>query len=255
MKLTSPAFDYDEKDHNYAAIRKADPRIGLYVHQSLETCNTILNVGAGTGSYEPEGKFVIAVEPSSVMRMKRLSLGKTPALNARAEDLPFDDGAFDAVMAVLTIHHWPDLEAGLTEVKRVAKKKITILTYDPTMLNLFWNAKYFPELIEIERSRYPKLDHIAACLGKDIKLTKIKIPFDCSDGFQEAFYGRPEALLKEEVRNAQSAWGFLDKEQESRYIKRLSEDLASGEWDILYGFHRRLSEFEGAFRMVEVDLI
>jgi SAM-dependent methyltransferase len=255
MKISNPAFDYDGKDHNYPAIRKADPRIGMYVRRSLDSCDTVLNVGAGTGSYEPADKFVIAVEPSSVMRAKRLALGRYPAVNAKADDLPFDDKSFDAVMAVLTVHHWPDLKSGLSEVKRVSKKKITILTYDPEMLDIFWNAKYFPQLIEIERSRYPKLDRIAECVGKDITITGIKIPFDCTDGFQEAFYGRPEAFLQAEVRNAQSAWGLLDKELESKYVKRLSDDLESGEWDRLYGYHRMLPEFEGAFRMLEVDLL
>ena len=255
MKITNPAFDYDSKGHHYSEIRKADPRIGKYVHRSLERCNTVLNVGAGTGSYEPDDKFVIAVEPSAVMRAKRLALDRNPAVNAKADDLPFDNESFDAVMAVLTIHHWPDLKAGLLEVKRVAKKKITILTYDPDMLDVFWNANYFPQLIEIERSRYPKLDRIAECIGEPITITNIKIPFDCTDGFQEAFYGRPEAFLQEDVRNAQSAWGFLDKEIEKTYVKKLSEDLASGEWDRLYGYHRMLPEFEGAFRLLEVDLL
>jgi SAM-dependent methyltransferase len=255
MKITNPAFDYDSKGHQYSEIRKEDPRIGRYVHKSLEGCKTVLNVGAGAGSYEPDDKFVIAVEPSAVMRAKRLALGRNPAVNARADDLPFDDGSFDAVMAVLTIHHWPDLKAGLLEVKRVAKKKITILTYDPDMLDVFWNAKYFPQLIEIERSRYPKLDRIAEYLAEEITITNIKIPFDCTDGFQEAFYGRPEAFLQQEVRNAQSAWGFLNKEIEHTYVKKLSDDLASGEWDRLYGYHRTLPEFEGAFRLLEVDLL
>ena len=254
MQITNPAFDYDSKNHNYSAIRKADPRIGEYVQKSLNGSHTVLNVGAGTGSYEPEDKFVIAVEPSSVMRAKRLALGRNPAVNAKADDLPFDDKSFDAVMAVLTIHHWLDLKAGLLEMKRVSKKRITILTYDPEMLDVFWNVKYFPQLIEIERNRYPKLTYIAECLDEEIKITNIKIPFDCSDGFQEAFYGKPEAFLQEEVRNAQSAWGFLDKNIENQYIKRLSDELASGEWDRLYGHHRKLPEFEGAFRLLEIDL-
>lgn len=254
MEITNPAFDYDSKNHNYSAIRKADPRIGEYVQKSLGDSNTVLNVGAGAGSYEPEGKYVIAVEPSSVMRAKRLALGRNPAINAKADDLPFDDKSFDAVMAVLTIHHWPDLKAGLLEMKRVAKKRMSILTYDPDMLDVFWNVEYFPQVIEIERSRYPKLNHIAECLDVQIKIINIKIPLDCSDGFQEAFYGRPEAFLQEEVRNAQSAWGFLNKDMEKQYIKRLSDDLASGEWDRLYGHHRTLPEFEGAFRLLEIDL-
>jgi SAM-dependent methyltransferase len=255
MNISNPAFDYDGKDHNYSEIRKADPRIGSYVHRSLRGCDTVLNVGAGTGSYEPNDSYVIAVEPSSVMRAKRLALGKMPALNAKADDLPFDNNSFDAVMAVLTIHHWPDLKSGLLELQRVAKKKISILTYDPDMLDVFWNVHYFPQLIEIERTRYPKLDQIAAYLGAGLTITNIKIPLDCSDGFQEAFYGRPEAFLQEDVRKAQSAWGFLDKETENLYVKNLADDLSSGEWDRLFGHHRTMPEFEGAFRMLEIDLL
>ena len=255
MNISNPAFDYDGKDHNYSEIRKADPRIGLYIRRSLRGCDTVLNVGAGTGSYEPENRYVIAVEPSSVMRAKRLALGKMPALNAKADDLPFDDNSFDAVMAVLTIHHWPDLKSGLLEIKRVARKKLSILTYDPDMLDVFWNVHYFPQLIEIERSRYPKLDQIAAYLGAELTITNIKIPLDCSDGFQEAFYGRPEAFLQEDVRKAQSAWGFLDKETENLYVKKLADDLSSGEWDRLFGHHRTMPEFKGAFRMLEIDLL
>ena len=254
MKITNPAFDYDRNDHNYAAIRKADPRIGAYIHNSLNDFDTVLNVGAGAGSYEPEDKFVIAVEPSAVMRAKRLALGRSPAVNAKADDLPFDDKSFDAVMAVLSIHHWPDLKAGLLEIKRVAKKKITILTYDPDELDVFWNIQYFPQVVEIERNRYPKLNQIAEYLGERMTIMNIKIPLDCTDGFQEAFYGRPEAFLQEDVRKAQSAWGFLEKETENQYLKNLSDDLASGEWDKSYGFHRTLPEFEGAFRLLEFDV-
>lgn len=254
MQITNPAFDYDGMKHDYSAVRKADPRIGEYVRKSLEGSHTVLNVGAGTGSYEPDDRYVIAVEPSSVMRAKRLALGRSPAVNAKADDLPFDDNSFDAVMAVLTIHHWPDLKAGLLELKRVSKKKITILTYDPDRLDVFWNVNYFPQLIEIERSRYPKLSYIVECVGEEIKMTKIRIPLDCSDGFQEAFYGRPEAFLQEDVRNAQSAWGFLDKELGREYLQKLSDDLESGEWDRRYGHHRTMPEFEGAFCLLEIDL-
>ena len=254
MNIKNPAFDYDGKNHNYSAIRKADPRIAQYIGRSLADCKTILNIGAGTGSYEPEEKYVVAVEPSSVMRSKRLAIGRNPAVNAKADKLPFDGDSFDAVMGVLTIHHWPSLKDGLLELKRVARKKIAILTYDPDKLDVFWNANYFPELIEIERNRYPELVKISEYLGEELKVTNVKIPLDCSDGFQEAFYGRPEAFLDEEVRKAQSAWGFLDKPLEKIYIQKLSEDLESGEWDRLYGHNRRLAEFEGAFRLVEIEL-
>jgi SAM-dependent methyltransferase len=254
MEILNPAFDYDRKNHHYSAIRKTDPRIFEYIRESLNGSSTVLNVGAGTGSYEPDDRYVIAVEPSSVMRAKRVALGRNPAVDARADDLPFDDRSFDASMAVLTIHHWPDLRAGLLEMKRVTKKRIIILTYDPDKLDVFWNAHYFPKLIEVERRRYPKLDVIAECLEKEVKVTPIKIPLDCADGFQEAFYGRPEAFLQADVRSAQSAWAFLDDTTVKQYVERLADDLKSGEWDRLYGRCRTVPEFEGAFRLLEADL-
>ena len=137
---------------------------------------------------------------------------------------------------------------------RVSRKKISIVTYDPDKLDVFWNIDYFPDLIEIERSRYPKLDRITACLGQSAKVTNIWIPLDCTDGFQEAFYGRPEAFLDKDVRKAQSAWGFLDKEVEKAYVQRLEEDLASGNWDKRYESNRRMPFFEGAFRLLEFEL-
>jgi SAM-dependent methyltransferase len=252
--ILNPAFDYDRKDHNYAAIRRADPRIGQYVADALRDARTVLNVGAGTGSYEPEDKYVVAVEPSSVMRAKRLAGGKHPAIDAKADSLPFDDKSFDAAMMVLTIHHWPDLKKGLQEVKRVTRDKIVILTYDPEQLDVFWNTHYFPELIEVERRRYPPLSRIGEHLECPIHISKIAIPLDCSDGFQEAFYGRPEAFLDRDVRNAQSAWGFLDEATHAECVERLRADLASGRWDELYGAHRTMARFVGAYRVVEIAL-
>ena len=254
MKIDNPAFDYDHQNHNYAEVRRPDKRIGQLIANSLAECNTILNIGAGAGSYEPEDKYVVAVEPSAKMREKRLFLGKYPALNAKADKLPFDDQSFDAVMGVLTIHHWPDLEKGLQEIKRISKRKIVLLTYDPSKLDIFWNADYFPKLIEIERSRYPRLERIDSAMGIKSKVSCVPIPSDCTDGFQEAFYARPEAFLDPEVRKAQSAWGFLDKDIEAQYVKRLADELKSGEWDRKYGAHRQLPHFEGAFRLLEFIL-
>lgn len=139
-------------------------------------------------------------------------------------------------------------------MKRVSRKKIVILSYDPSALELFWNAEYFPELIEAERSRYPALGTIEQIVGLPAKVTKIKIPLDCTDGFQEAFYGRPEAFLREEVRRAQSGWSFIGKEREAEYVAAFAKELETGEWDRKYGFHRTMPEFEGAFRMLEFEL-
>lgn len=254
MDISNPAFDYDNRKHEYATIRRADPRIHAYVLTGLAGMKTVINVGAGPGSYEPEDRYVVSVEPSEKMRRKREGLGRHPAISAFADSLPFDDQSFDAALAILTIHHWPDIEKGLAELKRVTKKRVVILTYDPSKLDIFWNAEYFPEIIAVERKRYPALDRLEAAIGVSPRITTIKIPLDCVDGFQEAYFGRPEYFLKEEVRQSQSAWGFISWEQEQQYVQHLARDLEDGTWERKFGFHRHLSEFEGAYRMLEYDL-
>lgn len=249
-QIHDPAFDYDAFGQQYSGYRQTDPRIAAYIFRELEGMETILNVGAGAGSYEPKDKYVTAVEPSAEMRKQRLLLNKVPAINATAASLPFDDHSFDASMALVTIHHWPDIEKGLKELKRVTKHKVIIMTFDPDCLDDFWNANYFPELIAIEKQRYPKNKLIVNSLGGDCKITSIPVPFDCIDGFQEAFYGRPEAFLKKEVRTNQSAWGFLPAGLKDVLVKRLADDLNSGEWDRKYGAYRKTESFTCALKLI-----
>lgn len=248
-----PHYDYNKNGKGYGNIRQTDPRIAQYVFSALEGMNTILNVGAGAGSYEPKDTFVMALEPSSTMRLEREKAHKSPAVIGTAEVLPFDKNSFDAVMAMVTIHHWGDLRKGLSELKRVARKKVAILTFDPQKLDRFWNTHYFPDVVEAERKRYPEVGAIIEQLNGKAALTEIPIAFDCLDGFQEAFYGRPEMFLRQEVRNAQSAWGYVDKETEKEYINHLKMEIDSGEWDRKYGDHRKLNEFIGALTLIEVE--
>jgi len=210
----------------------------------------VLNVGAGAGSYEPEDKYVVAVEPSVVMRSQRMNNGKAPAIIGTADALPFDENAFDASMAVVTIHHWPDIQKGLKELRRVTKNQILIMTFDPDALDNFWNAHYFPELIAVEKARYPTIDFIVQSLGGSCEIKSIPIPLDCLDGFQEAFYGRPEAFLEKQVRLSQSAWGFLPDGVEDRLVKTLADDLQSGNWDKKYGYYRTQPSFTCALRLI-----
>lgn len=248
--INNPAFNYDAAGHGYSAVRRADPRIEAVVHAALADARSVLNVGAGAGSYEPADRYVVAVEPSRVMRAQRLALGRVPAIDATASRLPFDDGAFDASMATVTVHHWPDLERGLQEMRRVTRRRVLVLTFDPDALNNFWNAQYFPELVEVERKRYPSIDRITEALGGNATVMPVPIPFDCTDGFQEAWYGRPEAFLQPEIRKAQSAWSFLAEGLEDVLVHRLAHDLASGAWDAKYGNHRTLPTFTGALRLI-----
>ena len=250
MKIDDPAFNYDERVVAYSGHRKTDPSIAAYIYNALDSAKNVLNVGAGSGSYEPDDRFIVSIEPSSSMRRQRLEMNRRPAIIASAEALPFDDKSFDASMAILTVHHWLDLSKGLREIRRVTKGKIIIMTYDPEALDTFWNSVYFPELINVEQARYPKIKTLIEILGGQSVIIPIPIPLNCLDGFQEAFYGRPEEFLKTEVRKAQSAWGFLQNGLEEKYVKSLADELASGEWDRKFGHFRMQDEFKGSLRLI-----
>lgn len=251
MTTSAPARDFDYETHgsSYSSIRRPDPRIEAIVHAALGLSLTVLNVGAGAGSYEPDDRVVLAVEPSAVMRAQRPA-HRVPAIDAVAERLPFDDVSFDAAMAMVTVHQWPDAGAGLRELRRVARGPVVVLTFDGDELDRLWLAEYAPELIAAERRRYPPLDLIAAALGGDVTVKIVPIPFDCVDGFTEAFYGRPERFLDPAVRRAQSAWGFIDDAEEARAVASLTEDLDSGRWDERFGALRSEPSFEGSLRLI-----
>lgn len=253
IKIDNPAFDYDQSGQKYSKHRQTEPEIEARIKKVLGDAKTVLNVGAGAGSYEPIDRYVVAVEPSAEMRKQRLENNKIPAINAKGETLPFDDAAFDVAMAMITIHHWPNMEKGIKELCRLAKQKVIIMTFDPDALDTFWNANYFPELIEVEKARYPTIDFIVKALNGNCEVINIPIPLNCKDGFQEAFYGRPEGFLKKEVRLAQSAWGFLSDELQEQLVKRLAIDLQSGAWDKKYGHLRTQASFEGALRLVVLN--
>ena len=230
-------------------MRRADPMIASQILDALGDARTVINVGAGTGSYEPRDRYVSAVEPSAHMRARR-ERELVPAIDARADALPFDDDAFDAGLAVLTVHHWPDLEAGLRELRRTCRNRVVVMTADPAALRALWIASYSPEFHAVESRRYPTLDRIAAALGGEIEVRPVTIPRDCSDGFADAFYGRPEAMLEPEVRNAQSAWSFVSADHQQRFVDRLAADLASGAWDERYGHLRSVEQQEVSMRLV-----
>jgi SAM-dependent methyltransferase len=227
-------FDYDQHGTHYASFRRTDPRIAAVVLAALGPAKTVLNVGAGAGSYEPTDRYVLAVEPSAAMRAQRPP-GAAIALAASAESLPFGDGAFDAAMAMMTVHHWPNRLMGLREMRRVARGPVLVFTCDPNAPTEFWIYDYAPEFAEIERRRYGSLDVICQALGGKCEVQPIPVARDCLDGFQIAYYARPEAFLDARVRNSQSAWKFLPPGVEQRTVDALARDLKSGDWDRRYG--------------------
>jgi SAM-dependent methyltransferase len=242
-------YDYETRGGGYSNRRRTDPRIASYVHAALGTARTILNVGAGAGSYEPTGRVVTAVEPSASMRAQRPA-HLAAAVDAAAEQLPFDDDSFDAAMATITIHQWQDADRGLRELRRVSRGPVVILTFDGAAQDRFWLGDYAPELFAVELRRYPPIDHIRAVLGGSSTVTEIPIPIDCVDGFSEAFYARPEQFLDPAVRAGQSAWGFVSEQDAERAVASLRADLDSGVWEHKYGSVRNQSEFVGSLRLI-----
>jgi SAM-dependent methyltransferase len=242
------SVDYERHGRTYSHHRRADPRIAARIHAALGDAHTVLNVGAGAGSYEPDDRWVLAVEPSATMRAQRPA-GAAPAIDARAEALPLDDGAVDAAMACVTIHHWESPEAGLAELRRVARGPVVVFTFELESLPA-WQHEYLREGLALELPRFPAIDDVAAALGGQVRVERIPTPGDCLDGFFEAFWKRPEALLDPALRGAQSMWALLEQDVEQRIVQRLAAALSSGAWDAEHGHLRERESFDGALRLV-----
>jgi SAM-dependent methyltransferase len=216
---------YDTIGINYSDLRKPDPRIEARIWAALGPASTVLNVGAGAGSYEPAQSRLVAVEPSMEMIGQRLG-SAAPAVRARAEALPFEDDSFDASMAVLTVHHWSDQARGLQELRRVTRDRIVLLTYDPAFRG-FWLADYIPELVTLDEAQMPRITDYQAWLGP-VDVSPLPIPHDCRDGFLSAYWRRPAAYLDPRIRAAISSfWAISDI---SEGLGELEQDLQSGAW-------------------------
>lgn len=249
MGRPSGDVDYTRYGIGYAAHRRGDPRIAELIHAALDPSGPVLNVGAGAGSYEPSGRPVLAVEPAEAMLAQRPT-GSAAVIRALAGALPLAEDAVTSSMATVTIHQWPDPAAGLAELRRVTVGPVVVLTFDPQALDTLWLARYSPELYAAESRRYPSIDSVIGALGPRATAVPVPVPFDCSDGFTEAFYGRPEAFLDPAVRRSQSAWSFVGARAEARAVDNLASDLTSGRWDERFGHLRRQPTFVGSLRLV-----
>jgi SAM-dependent methyltransferase len=241
--------DYGTIGSGYSGFRKPEPRIAALIEQALSGAGTVLNVGAGTGSYESGAFAVTAVEPSASMRAQRPP-HLSPAIDGVAERLPFADGSFDAAMTTFSIHQWSDLKAGLREMRRVATGPVVVLTCDPDLVRDFWLYQYAPLVLDTEARRYPTIDDITGTVGGHADVDTVPIPADCSDGFNEAYYARPEMLLDPAARQACSAWSFVDADVRDLYVQHLRRDLASGDWDRGYGYLRRQPYLLGSLVLI-----
>jgi len=238
---------YNSISSTYRYARHEDPRIAARIHNGLGHAR-IVDIGAGTGNYEPPNRTVIAVDPSSSMISQRLPGGGI-AIQAAAEGLPFADDAFDVAMASLTLHHWEHVDLGLREMQRVAKRQV-IFMFDPNHTEDFWAVNYWPEARNLpSESAPPDLDDVAAILEvADVRV--VPVPFDCTDGFGAAFWGRPEAYLEPTVQQGMSWLAQLAPSALQKGAERLRFDLESGLWDHDYGQLRRLSELDVGYRLV-----
>ncbi len=225
---------YDRIGTGYGRFRRPDPRIAARIHHALGGARTVVNVGAGTGSYEPDGG-VVAVELSGTMIAQRPA-GAAPAVQASALALPFRADAFDAALAVLTLHHWPEWRVGVAEMARVARERVVILTFDADAESFWLVRDYFPAIRELDQRSMPPVAEVADALG-GADVVPVPVPWDCIDGFLGGYWHRPQAYLDPDVRGAISAFGLIDGVEDG--IARLRRDLEDGSWA------RRNAELEG----------
>lgn len=243
---------YDKIGVGYLGARREDPRIAARIAAALGDTRTVLNVGAGTGNYEPRDRRVIAVEPSPVMITQRAAKA-APAVRATAEYLPFRDSAFDASMMVLTVHHWTDKARGLAEVRRVTSGPVAMFTaFDPSLNVEWWLHDYFPASKALVASRIIAPEVFAAVLGP-ATLIPVPIPADCADGFEAAYWRRPAAILNPAVWRATSALSMISAADRAAGMSRLAADLASGAWRDRYGHLLSLDELDLGYRVMLVQ--
>lgn len=242
---------YDRIGVGYTARRGTDPAIFRQIEAALAGCATVLNVGAGTGSYEPAA-CALAVEPSQRMIEQRAE-GRARCIQASAERLPLEDKSFDGALASLTIHHWTDVAAGLAEMRRVARKRVVLFTWDPEFRADFWLTRdYFPAIAKLDRPRFPTLPQLRGWLGR-VEVQAVPIPADCEDAFLGAFWKRPAAFLDPAVVRANSAMALLEASVLSLGLARLAADLRSGAWARRNGELEGLRELDLGYRLVVAE--
>ncbi len=237
---------YDEIGRKYARRRQSDPRIAAAIENAIEGCASILNVGAGAGSYEPAGRSVVAIEPSRTMIAQRRP-GAAPAVQGYAEALPFRDRSFDAVLAVLTVHHWKSQAKGFSECTRVARSRMVFLTNDIDVCARFWLFDYFPELLRVDRAIFPTMEQFAAAFGS-VQIRRLPIPADCRDGFLCAYWKRPRAYLDPLVRDGISTFSRIGNITSE--LARLEQDIDSGAWDQRYSHLQDRAELDLGCRLL-----
>ena len=241
-----------EEIGGYGSTRRADPRILRRVAAAVGGAPSVVNIGAGAGSYEPPNRRVVAVEPSEMVIAQRRP-GSAPVVKATAEHLPFKDGAYSAAMAILTLHHWDDPMAGLAEMRRVARRRAVVLTLDPHAMDAFWFYHYFPQVAAADAERFPALSDVVAVLGGETRVETVPIPHDCRDGFLGAYWRRPSAYLETRVRRTISSLTAIGDDELLDGLAWLASDIRSGAWDAAYSWLYQQDEMDLGYRLVVAE--
>ena len=246
----STAAQYDTIGQGYSQTRREEPTIRDRIHAALGNARTVVDVGAGAGSYEPSDRHVVAIEPSGVMIAQRPS-ESAPAICATATNLPLRDDSFDAAMSVVSLHHWDDCQKGVRELRRVTRGPVILLTYDAEVSGQMWlMADYLPETAALDRQIFPAPEQLGAWLGGRFTVEIVPIPRDCKDWMIGSFWAHPERVLDPEARAATSGFSRMDTQIVERVVSNVSRDLQSGDWDKRYGQLRGLNSFDAGLRLV-----
>lgn len=240
---------YDQIGLGYTTTRQPDPRIAQAIRRALGAAHRVVNVGAGAGSYESADVTMVAIDASYAMLRQR-SPGAAPAVQATAEHLPLRADAVDAALAVLTLHHWDKLEAGLAELRRVVRDRVVIVTWDPAAQDSFWLTRdYFPEILELDVRRFPRMEQLGHQLP-GVTVEPLLIPHDCQDGFLGAFWRRPEAYLDSRIRQGMSGFAQLPIGVVDAGLARLADDLKTGRWAARYAGFTALDSADLGYRLL-----
>ena len=242
---------YDTIGHGYSQTRREDPRFRALIHAALGNARTVVNVGAGTGAYEPTDRHVIAIDPSDVMAAQR-SRDLAPAIRASAGSIPLRDRSVDAAMAILSVHHWDEeREQGVRELRRVARDAVVILTYDATVSGAMWlMADYLPEVAAMDVKIFPSPQQLAEWLGGSVRINTVPIPRDTSDWMLGSFWAHPERVLDANARAATSGFARMPTNVVDRVVAEVTRDLASGLWGERYGHLRKLEALDVGLRLI-----
>jgi SAM-dependent methyltransferase len=242
---------YDSIGAGYAQSRREDPELARRIHAALGDARSLVNVGAGTGSYEPRDRYVIAIEPSYVMARQR-SADRVPAIAASADVLPLRDEAVDAAMAVMTVHHWDaKQERGIRELRRVARGPVVIVTFDAAVFSDMWLVRdYLPEVAELDRRTFPSIAQLRSWLGGEVRVEPVAVAVDTPDWTLGSFWAHPERVLDERARAATSGFARMPAAVVDRAVNAVREDLQSGAWDARYGTLRSLRSLDIGQRLV-----